>query len=601
LGWDARPAAIGKVLCRPDQQPINWVFSCKPEAHRAKVSPHVTIGTPSTPQNERVTFFFVLAGLALTAALALRLASVALNPTLSSDVLYPHLFAYDILTGSYPSSGWSFGGATFFFPDYLLYLPLLATLGADGVSFAAYAVVWFLVLAALIASVARWWFGCRPAISWLAGALTANVMLALQFLPQHIIVLWWFSLPGYHGGTLINGLALVAITGRMLSKPSSNCAMWVAAGLTLWLGITANILLLIQFFVPLLGAVWWLGRCGAAPPDLARKLGLLGLLALVAMLLTKAGLDLANWGYYLRLKPLHKLTFWTILRDAMKFYRDVAINLSPHVWGWFGALLLWLGLLTMDLRRRNRSDRPAETQRALAFHLMAGLSICIMADVLIVSGWWINWNNGRYLLNALLLPLVAVAIAAARGPLATWLTGRPRLVGPVVVMLVASAGAIAGKTDQTGWRFQPTPEARAYGTFVKEHGLRHGLAGYWQANYLNTLAGSASEHRLGALLPDGKPYFWCNNAFWYFSPPTANGTLLWESYDHIILEGLDRAIILEHFGTPAEITRIGSWEMFIYDLAGQERIRTSLEPQVVEKLGPSRLRGLRPMPQIFSE
>jgi hypothetical protein len=561
----------------------------------------LNIATLSTRSNERVTHFVVLASLMLTVALALRLASVALNSTLSSDVLYPHLFAYDMLTATYPSSGWSFGGATFFFPDYLLYLPLLAALGADGASFAAYAVVWFVVLAALIASVARWWFGCRPAISWLAGALAANVTLALQFLPQHLIVLWWFPLPGYHGGTLLNGLALVALTGRMISKPSSSYAMWVAAGFILWLGITANILLLIQFFVPLLGAVWWLARRGAAPPYLARKLGLLGLLALVAMVLTKAGLDLANWGYYLKLKPLHKLTLWAVLQDAMKFYRDVALDLLPHVWGWFGALVLWLGLLTRDLLRRNRSERPAETQRALAFHLMAGLSICLMADVLIVSGWWINWNNGRYLLNALLLPLLAVAIAASHGPLAAWLSGRPRSVWPAVVMLVASVGAIAATTDKTGWRFQPTPEAREYGALVKQHGLRHGLAGYWQANYLNTLAGSASEHRLGALLADGKPYFWCNNAFWYFAPPTADGTLRWESCDHIVLEGLDRAIILARFGTPAEITRVGSWEMFIYDPAGQERIRAALEPQVVGKLGPSRLRGLRPLPQIFLE
>ena len=40
------------------------------------------------------------------------------------------------------------------------------------------------------------------------------------------------------------------------------------------------------------------------------------------------------------------------------------------------------------------------------------------------------------------------------------------------------------------------------------------MAGYWQANLLNTLAGPP---RLNALDEDAQPYFWCNNAFWYLA------------------------------------------------------------------------------------
>jgi hypothetical protein len=532
----------------------------------------------------------IVAGLGLVVVLALRLAVVALNRSLSSDVLYPHLFAADALAGTYPLTGWSFGGATFFFPDYLFYLPLLSATGPGGASFAAYAALYFLLLAGLVAAVARWWAGCRPGTAWLAGVFTVNTALALQFLPQHATVLWWLPLPGYHGGTLLNGLALIALTGRLLSGPPPSRVVWLVTGLVLWLGLAANTLLLVQFAGPLFVAVWWLGRCGVAPTGLVRRFVLLGAAALAGVLLLRLGLALADWGYYYPLRFRHTPTPGVLWHAATKFLRDVASDLVPHAWGWGAGLIAWLALLVAAVRRR---QQPTADARALALHLLVALSVGAMVDVLVLSGWWKNWYNGRYLLNVLLLPLVTVAIAVARSVVAARLLHGSR-AWMLVLGLATAASGVIWAINPVHWQFQKTPQSRELEAIVSRHGLHRGLAGYWQSNLLNTLVDLRGSPRLGQLKADAHPYFWCNNAFWYFEPPTPDGTLRWPVYDFILTAELDRNAVWARFGAPAEIVQEGGWEVFIYDAAGQARIQAVLAPEVVEQLGPSRLRGLRP-------
>jgi len=210
-----------------------------------------------------------------------------------------------------------------------------------------------------------------------------------------------------------------------------------------------------------------------------------------------------------------------------------------------------------------------------------------------MSGWWKNWSNGRYLLNVLLLPTVVTAMAVARSAAAEpWLRGRRAAL--LALGLAGAAAGVAGTIDPAGWSFRPTRASRDLAAAIARHGLHHGLAGYWQTNLLNTLGGPSATPRLGQLKADAHPYFWCNNAFWYFNPPTPDGELHWPVYDFVLTAELDRVAVLARFGPPAEVVGEGAGEIFIYDAAGQARIRAALVPEVVEQLGPVRLHGLRP-------
>jgi hypothetical protein len=246
----------------------------------------------------------------------------------------------------------------------------------------------------------------------------------------------------------------------------------------------------------------------------------------------------------------------------------------------------WLALLVADVRRRRTTDA-----RTLALHVFVAVSVVGMTDVLVFVGFWKSWVNVRYLLNVLLLPLVVVALTAARSGAAERML-RGWRARTLALVLAGAAGSVAWTIDPAGWRFQPTPASRDFARIVERHGLHHGLAGYWQANLLDVLGG---ELRLNSLKEDGRPYFWCNNTFWYFDAPEPDGTMRWPVYDFILTAGLDRAAVLARYGSPAEVVQEGAWEVFIYDAAGQARIRKLLAPEVVQQLGPARLRGLRPV------
>ncbi len=545
-----------------------------------------TKGSGATTRDaRRGGWFVIVAGLVLALVLALRLTAAVMDATLSSDVLYSYVFATDVLAGKYPLSGWTLPGAPYFFPDIFFHLPMLAALGPGGESFAAYAAGSGLVLIGLVAAVARWWHGCRPQTAWLAGVLAVNAALALQFLPRHGPVVWLLVQPAYHGGALLVGLALVAFTGRLLRAPAPTRWLWFDMCALLVATLCSDALVLVQFAGPLCTTVWWLERRAGAPTGTLRRLGKLFLAAAVGAVAVRLGLALVSWGYFYQLGFRQVPTPGVLLHATGKFLGEAAAELVPRAWGWSAGFAAWLVLLAADLWR----SAPAADSRARAWHGLVALSTGGMVAVVVFTGFWKDWGNVRYLLNLLFLPLAVVAIAVARRvAVGGWLGG-----GRAVALTCGLAGVAVGAAlslDPAGWRFRPTPASRDFEAAVARHSLHRGLAGYWQADLLNVLGGTA---RLNTLKPDAHPYFWCNNAFWFFEPPAPDGTLRWPSYDFVLTAELDRAAVLARFGAPAEIVHEGAWEMFIYDAAGQARIRAALSPEIVEKLGPGRLRGLR--------
>ncbi|MEI6861019.1 MAG: hypothetical protein WCL04_02075, partial [Verrucomicrobiota bacterium] len=240
----------------------------------------------------------IAAGLVLAVVLALRLAGLAFNGALSSDALYSQVFAADLLAGRYPSSGWSFCGAPYFFPDVLAYGWVLASMGLGGIGLAFYVAGYAVAWVVLVAACARWWAGCRPLVAWLAGVLVVNAALLLQFLPQHVPVLWLLPQPNFHGGALLTGLALVALAGRIIGEPPSSRRILALTGAVLGLGLLSDSLLLVQFVMPLGTVIWWLERRGGARPGSARCWTALGGFALGGVALTRFGMWLADWGYY---------------------------------------------------------------------------------------------------------------------------------------------------------------------------------------------------------------------------------------------------------------------------------------------------------------
>ncbi|MEI6862277.1 MAG: hypothetical protein WCL04_08500, partial [Verrucomicrobiota bacterium] len=294
-------------------------------------------------------------------------------------------------------------------------------------------------------------------------------------------------------------------------------------------------------------------------------------------------------GYYYALWFRHTPTPVALWREWEQFIGVVVVDLGPRAWGWAVGISIWLVVAILDFRRMGGADNTRRRASHLLFAVSAGGTIA----VLILTGFWKEWQHVRYLLNALLLPLIVLAVTVVHSQAAERFLRSVRAATLATLLLLGTAGVLAATLDPAGWRVQPTPASRDYADLVERYHLRHGLAGYWQTNLFNTLAGPA---RLNQLQEDARPYFWCNNAFWYFESRESDGTLRWPAYDFILTTGLNRTTLLSRFGPPAQIVRQGKLEIFIYDAVGQERIRARLMPEVIAKLGPSRLHGLRPVP-----
>jgi hypothetical protein len=385
---------------------------------------------------------------------------------------------------------------------------------------------------------------------------------------------------------LLNGLALVALVGRIVGGPPPGRLVWAATGGLLWLGQTANALLFLQFIVPLAMATGWLERKRAAPIGVTRRFALLGTGALAGAMLVRLALQLLQLGYYYRLGFRQTPTPGVLWDEAAKMARDMAVEVGPHAWGWGAFFAAWLLLFASMIRLRLRSP----DFRMLALHGLVLVSVAAMVTMLVVTGFWKDGSNIRYLFNALFLPVVILALVAARA-ISARTTWPAWLAWSLTGVLAVVAGGLAARLRPAGWHLQPTPAARDLAGIVEQHHLHQGLAGYWEANLLDGLAGT---HQLNSLLPDARPYFWCNNAFWYFAPLGPDGRMVWPVYDFVLTAGLDREAVRARFGPPAQVVTEGVWEVFLYDSAGQERIRSVLAAEVVAKLGPTRLRGLHP-------
>lgn len=149
--------------------------------------------------------------LLVVALLALHLHAINFHRYLNSDFLIAYQFAQDLLREAYPLDGWSFGSATFLFPDYLVFVPLVAFFGNSGLSYLGYAFAMALLLGAALGLAFHRSSALGFLKSWVWGNLVCGLTLLLQFLPGHELTVYRLVIPAYHGSCQILGIVILAL------------------------------------------------------------------------------------------------------------------------------------------------------------------------------------------------------------------------------------------------------------------------------------------------------------------------------------------------------------------------------------------------------
>jgi hypothetical protein len=507
---------------------------------------------PSPVPPVRGQFWLAFALVAATVGLSLSLACDNFQPRLDSDLLWPQVFAHDLGDPHHPVSGWMFGSATFFFPDYAIFLPLKWLCGDSGLNYPLYVVAIYLLTGAAMARsfVA---LGQPLARATIGGFLVVNAALLGQFLPGHGAWLWLLGIPCDHGSIVPTGFALLALT--LGAARAGQWTHWRALVTTvlLALGLASNSLLLVHWVGPLFLALAWQAR---RTPALRRVLyGFVAQAAIgvVFSLALRLVFTAKQWFFFaplLQYPPTPANVWKSFSHFAQSFLLDGVLTGNWMLWllALAGIIAAWRGLRPCDNEEHDPVKRLA---------LITGLlSLAAACAAPIATVYWVNPHSIRYLLNWLVLPGWLLVLR--------W-EGRPNFVRwlPTLAATGAAAGlALSLPRIASDKLFFPRPDEELQ-AFCERHHFTQGLADFWHSHLLNVEGRFAAPH-LSEVADDFVPVFWCNNVFDYF-PMAENGRgLAPPAPQFVILDGLSPQHVLPYLvrGT-VQIAQVGPYHIAV--------------------------------------
>jgi len=529
--------------------------------------------TSSTSARSSANIWLAL-GLVLAAGfLALSLACNEFQSQINSDLLWPHIFLHDLFDPLHPVSGWTFGSATFWFPDYAILLPLNWLCGNSGLEYPLYTVAIYLITGTTMA----WALaatGVERRKAFIATFLGLDVVLMTQFIPGHAGWLWLLGIPCDHGTSVSMGFTLMALV--LGAVRTGNWSRWrsITFLILLTLGLASNTLILVHWLAPIGLALAWVAWRDKNLRPVANGLFWRAAVALALAVSQRLAFSLAQTFFFSKLLqyPPTPTYIWESFSHFVKNF--IAGGVFADHW------LLWIigavGIIaTADGLRPARSTNPV--QRVA---LLAGLLSLLAAWAApIATVYWVNPTSIRYLLNWLLLPVWLLALRACGNMVVErWM---PKLSVLAIVLGIALS---LTRIDTEKMFFSRPPENEALLDFCERHDLHEGLADFWHTHLL-TVEWRFGGPRLDNIANDFVPCFWCNNAFDYF-PPTKDGHgLAKPAPQFIIVDGLDLQHVLPYFtlGT-VQITHVGPYTIALLTPEQTKRAGEVIAKQTLDLL-----------------
>ncbi len=491
-----------------------------------------TVPHPAAMPAPRATFWLALALVVAAGLLALALAANNFQARLDSDLLWPQIFLHDLHDPNHPVAGWSFGSATFWFPDYLSLLPLYWLCGNSGLGYPLYITLQFLLTGAMMA-----WALAATGIAWRKAAVAAfvvvNLVLLTQFIPGHDGWLWLLGIPCDHGGDVPVGFALLALVFGAIRSRTWGRGRTIAYLIICGLGLVADAITLVHWLAPVgIALAWQAWRAKELRPAWWGFVGRTGL-ALAFTAAVRLGFSSTQtffFSSFLQYAPTPQN-----VGKSFRHFLDGVFHCGVFTDHWVLWLLAVAGIgIALGALRQTTSDER-EPVRRIAYQ--AGLLSLLFAFLApFATVYWINEHSIRYLLNWLMLPGWLLALRVCR-----W-SQSPRWL-PGLAAATALAGiAFAVPQIKSEKLFLPEPQgAEELRKFLAANNLHEGLAGFWQM-YLLEAEWRFEGPRLGNIADDFYPCFWCNNAFDYFpAAPGGRGPRAPPAPQFIILDGNDPA------------------------------------------------------------
>jgi hypothetical protein len=558
------------------EQDLTEPWEAKPAPARRELRPAAAAGLPPA-RRLRAAAAWGGAGLVLVALFT----RISMTGLANSDGAAIALQGWDMLHGHLLLQGWIASDASY----YTFEVPQLAVVeslfGLTSLACHIVSALSYVIVAALAVALSR--TGSRGAAAAARGALVLAVLAApaltepgvatLLEAPQHIgttaFLLGSFLLidraPGWRWTAPVVGLIL--LTGQVgdatvlyVDVPAVLlvCAYRVLAT---WLGERAN---------PL-------RRGGAADAATAAAAAVSVPLAMLIRVAIRDAGGFALVPPRTALSPTgqwwaHTLATWKDVR----YLFGAEVSAPGTVWhaaeGLFGwACLIAAGFGVARLVRTWRSARRAEQ--------MAGVAIVVNLGVYVVSTMTATAITSSREIAAV-LPCAAVLAARACVPAEISGVARGRLVASLVGLAAALPLAVAAAQPVQA----PTPASVTLVASLRAHGLRYGIANYWDAASITLHSGDQVLVRAVALQRDRfAPYYWETKRDWYVAARhdatfvIADAPGLYAHDDFAVPE------FEKYLGRPASAYRVGGYEVLLYRTNLLSRLAAPYVPSTTGK------------------
>ena len=494
---------------------------------------------------------------------------------LSSDLLYIVSLYKDLFVDRYSIFGWYVTPAPYFFPDMVMFFPLLWSMPDIGYAFVSYYVLFFLLCLVVLTKIASFLnkniFNCFLCV-FSAGLLFVAFVQDVAYVP-----ISEFLLPSAHAGVILIGFALIAISLSAMHKGYSYSSATLFFLLS-FLTILSDILIIPQFLLPLAITIFIFYRlCFIQLRTFQVTAGLtlgayLAAIALIKLIKFTGIFNIPTQTY------THDMGIRTSFNTLKHFIHDIGyyiINTSNL----FAVLAIFLvtSIILLFKQRKylfsSQRSREGKSTYFIPFLIIFSfLSLTITLAALIVTGNWADLGNIRYIQTLYILPLffLALILAVFNNRIASWL--KLVVFSTVVIFSLRQIIPEATTLDAANLRL-PYPElTQCLDKLAANYNLQYGYSDYWNAK--ETTIMSRSKVRVNQLQPNLDIYDWINNPAWYVNK--VGGSEQYPKYQFILTNGLSKAEIEARFGKPAVQKACPGTEVYVYNRKSDVAFRNFL-------------------------
>ena len=326
---------------------------------------------------------------------------------INSDLLYTVSLYRDLFVDHYKIFGWNVTPAPYFFPDMVMFFPLLWSIPDIGYAFAAYYVIFFLLWLVILTRIASFlnnnFFTCFLCV-FAAGLLFVAFIQDINY-----VLITAYLLPSAHAGVILVGFTLIAISLNAVQKGYSYGSGTLFFFLS-FLIIISDLLIVPQFLLPLVITSFIFYRLHFIPRRTFRftaglTVGAYLVASVVTTLIKSTGiLNIPTQGY------IHIGSFFDTLIEIIidiSYY----ITKNSNMFVIFAIFILTSVVILFNNREylfsgvSSRSSGNNSTDLVLFLIVFYLFSLIITLGVLILTGNWVDKGNIRYIQPLYFLPL----------------------------------------------------------------------------------------------------------------------------------------------------------------------------------------------------